>query len=415
MIDQGLRHLVERAEQVRVDFAVHLGDRVFHVDAIERDIAVVRIDDDFHAVADVVQSGDARGVGVQVGLRIRVLDPEEPAIHRHEVRIRVQQQKRRDGLYTFTDVAPVEDAAFVGDCVADQHVVVTELPGVRQAPDQGVELHATGSLVDRRLVAVLADREIELLLVGVDNDEVGRYLAVVDARLFDIDDANRRDVPDEVFGQAAIGHLVHRHHGEPKAVGELQARVYPTLLVGWQARLVQLSGAEHDLADLAIDHVAIDVHMQEVIERRKRLELVQHLPERAVVPEADVLYRLRVGGDLRFGDARNARREAAFFDLVQAIGSAGGLDVALDELSLLGQLVWIDRELLDRGRIDEATDDGAGDPEAHRTHRQHEEPAPEETDHDRDAHQGRQPHQQVNHGKLGVDIRVGGAERCASV
>ena len=135
------------------------------------------------------------------------------------------------------------------------------------------------------------------------------------------------------------------------------------------------------------------------------------MPEGPVVPEANVLYRLWVGEDLRFGDAGNARRETAFFDLVQAVGSASGQDVAIDELFLLGQLVRIDRELLDRGGIDEAADDGADDPEAHRTCRQHEEPAPEEADHDRDGHQGRQPHQQVNHGKLGVDIRVGGAER----
>ncbi len=133
---------------------------------------------------------------------------------------------------------------------------------------------------------------------------------------------------------------------------------------------VELALGEHDLAGGAVDAVAVDVDVGEVVVGADLLDLAEGVLERVPVPEADVLERglvvLGVGGvDGGFGG------ELVLREAVEAVGGARGFDVVRDVRLFADELVGLDDEGGDVP-ADEAEDDpadgggsdGGGDPSA---------------------------------------------------
>ena len=130
-----------------------------------------------------------------------------------------------------------------------------------------------------------------------------------------------------------------------------------------RAPQVQLARCEHHLPLLAVDRVAIDIHVLERVERADRLDLGKRVACWACVEEADVGERRLIGGDLLLGHGRfsGERRD---LDLVEAPRQPRHVDVAVDEELFLLDLVGVDLEGLDERGIDESADDAGDDPEA---------------------------------------------------
>ena len=109
---------------------------------------------------------------------------------------------------------------------------------------------------------------------------------------------------------------------------------------------VQLASREHHLPHRAVDLIAVDVDVGEVVVRADLLDLAQRVLQRAPVPEADVLQRrLVVRGVERF-DAR-FRRERALREAVQAEREPRHLDVVRDVRRFAHELVRFDDEAVD--------------------------------------------------------------------
>ena len=78
-------------------------------------------------------------------------------------------------------------------------------------------------------------------------------------------------------------------HGDAVAVGVDQLFVDPVAAAFGELVDVEFAGGEHDLALFAVDLVAIDVDVGEVVVGTDLLNLAERILERAPVPQADVL------------------------------------------------------------------------------------------------------------------------------
>ena len=102
-----------------------------------------------------------------------------------------------------------------------------------------------------------------------------------------------RQVADDEVGQAVRLDRVHGHHRDAIAVGVHEMRVQPVV----DGRVLverHLAPGQHHLALLAVDDVAVDVDVREVVVLAHGLELVQGRAQRPVVPQAGVGERVRV-------------------------------------------------------------------------------------------------------------------------
>ena len=166
---------------------------------------------------------------------------------------------------------------------------------------------------------------VELGGLGARDDPGRGPLAEVDARLGDDRRARLRDdrqVADDEVRQAVGLHRVDGHHRHAVAVGVHEVRVQP-VVDGRVPVERHLAPGQHHLALLAIDEVAVDVHVHEVVVLADRLELVQRRAQRSVVPQAGVGEGVRivderlrgqdVGGRIRVArSSRPGRRRAAW-------------------------------------------------------------------------------------------------------
>ena len=87
--------------------------------------------------------------------------------------------------------------------------------------------------------------------------------------------------------------VIDRGHRDADAVGVDEPLVDPAR----GARVLvegQLASREHDLRQLAVDLVAVRVDVEEVVVLADRLELVEGVAERPVVPEPGVVERVLV-------------------------------------------------------------------------------------------------------------------------
>ena len=147
-------------------------------------------------------------------------------------------------------------------------------------------------------------------------------------------------------------------------MGEGEALVYPALLVGLKVIVRELPRGEEDLAFLAVDLVAVDIHVREDVLRALGLDVVESVAERAVIPETHVLQDLGIGFDVgEGGDGLGG--EFLLLNRLEAEGEAGGGDVALDELGLAGQFIRLDGESLNDGGVDDGADDADGEQQRH--------------------------------------------------
>ncbi len=122
---------------------------------------------------------------------------------------------------------------------------------------------------------------------------------------------------------------------------------------------MDFAGRDHDLAVLAVDHVAVVVHVDELVVGPDLLELPVGLQQRRIVPEAHVLDREVVAPQILAGQVLLGG-EVPLLDVVELVGHAGVLDVPLDIGPLEDDLVGDDLEFLDDGRVDPAPEDEEG-------------------------------------------------------
>ena len=122
---------------------------------------------------------------------------------------------------------------------------------------------------------------------------------------------------------------------------------------------MHLARREHHLAVLAVDHVAVVVHVGELVVRPDLLKLAVGLQQRRVVPEADVLDREVVAAQILAGQVLLGG-EVPLLDVVELVGQARVLDVPLDVGPLEDDLVGDDLELLHEGRVNPPAENEEG-------------------------------------------------------
>ncbi len=134
-------------------------------------------------------------------------------------------------------------------------------------------------------------------------------------------------------GQAFGGEAVDRVHCDAVAVGVDELVVDPVAAALGEFVDVEFADSEHDFALCAVDCVAIDVDVGEVVVGANLLDLAEGVFEGLHVPEANVLEGgLIVGG---IGRAHGGfGGEFSLGEAVEAVGLAGHLDV-VDDVGLL--------------------------------------------------------------------------------
>ena len=99
--------------------------------ASEASATVIGVDDDFHRIADVIQTFPAQrlGIGEPVAGRISILYPKDPTVADDRIGVLVETEKRGDRLNAFGDVATEKNAALTRNGAGEQDVGVVEIPG----------------------------------------------------------------------------------------------------------------------------------------------------------------------------------------------------------------------------------------------------------------------------------------------
>ena len=378
MVLEALWHLGQRLEQARVDRAEVAHDGVGLVDDVVGHGSVVRVGDDLHAVADVVeitvrdagaaghQRVEALAVGVAISDGVCVVDPPELAVRDDEIRILVVLEERRDELLALGDVAVEQDAAGGLDLVAEEQVGLAEAQREQEPVPERADADAALARITRAGVCALL-RVVELLGRAVHDHVVVGQLAVVDARLVDLRLALRWDVLHQELRTALGRDPAHRRHHRAEAVRELQVAVHPRLLQ--QGRGVELARRQHDGHLAATDGIAVDIYVGEVVVRPQRLQLIEVREQAVVIPEP---HRQRVGelaSRLRL-TRRVGHVEQRLFDLVERVRGARRRDVPLDVWTLLVQLVGCHDVVLHDRWVHAVDEHGRGEPQHDRA-RQH--------------------------------------------
>ena len=320
-------HRLDRREQAREGGRVGAHERVLRVGDVEAHGPLVGVDDDLDRVPDVVaEPGDALGVREPVGGRVAVHDPGEvPVGADDQVRVGVESKERRDPAHALADLAVEQDPALRRDLGAQEDAVGAEADGEEEPPPDGSDLDAAlplvgrvDVLVARRVVDLLGPRPHEHVVVG--------HLAEVDLRPRDAErrlGGHRRDVLHVELGQPLPRDAVDGPDHRPVPVGVLEVLVDPLeigvapLDVAREVLVRELARGEHDLLVLPVDDVPVVVHVDEPVVRPDLLQLREGQEERGVVPQADVLQRRRVVGQVgavsvsRAGKSRSSIRSSA--------------------------------------------------------------------------------------------------------
>ena len=174
---------------------------------------------------------DGRRVRIARRRRVRVANPEQPAVRRHDqIGVLVVSQKRRDRRHAIGDVPVVEHAAFGGDVVAEQNLQRLESEAEQQLAAQTADAHAVGAAVDRLDVLPRPSSS------EIPSRSCSRARSCSSARRNRCSAPSRRcrrhrrlgrDVLDEQNRQPFRRHLVHRPERDAVAVGEGQVLVDP--------------------------------------------------------------------------------------------------------------------------------------------------------------------------------------------
>ena len=141
--------------------------------------------------------------------------------------------------------------------------------------------------------------------------------------------------------------------------------VNPCLLLGGQAREVELAHGDHGVAALPAHVVAVDLHagVEAVVEARL-LELLDGLRDDLRVKQAH-LGGEGLGVELP-GRGRGGRVVVRLIvDVLQAVGGQRGVDVALNVGRFEAALVGTHAELLDESRVGAGQDEGGNNGDGH--------------------------------------------------
>ena len=408
---QGVGHLGEALEQLRIDLPQRGRYGVLLVADVEADVAVVGVDHDLDGVANIVQG---RILSVGLGVRevgaagVGVDHPVHLAVRHDHVGIVVVHQERRDLFQTVVDVAVDQDLRIGLDIRRNEHLQRALADGEQQAVEE-VQLDAARAFV-RAVHVGLAAGIVEFLLGRICNDVVVRGFAEVDLRAGDRDlrhFRDRRDAVDQHVGLTGGGHLIHAGQGDAVAVGILQMADEPLVL---DAGLVDLSGRQEDLGIFAVHVIAVHVHVVEFVIRTDRLGLVVELLGRLEVVDPHVRERAHVLQDvLRRKPVLG--HKVADADVLQVVRHAGVVDVVLQIRALLVDLVGSDDQALDGSGRQRA--DGEHDDHQDRADDAHHELALLQREHEEHRGQHRQRDAGAVDVQRDIDIGVAGAVRDA--
>src|SRR6185437_12950 len=196
-------------KQRREHVAVRLQDGVLGVEDVHVHGAVIGIDGDLDAVADVVHllavNGDRLGVGVLIAGGVGVDHPEQVAMAvDDQVGIGIVAEEWRQRLDPVHDLAVHEQAGGGGEVVGEEDVGVVLFDGGGHAQRRMAEDDAGGAGVVG-VAVVVAFGVIELVLLGVDEDAAGGVLAEVEAGAGDLkvgEGAGGRGVLEDEVGLA---------------------------------------------------------------------------------------------------------------------------------------------------------------------------------------------------------------------
>ncbi len=179
------RNIGDRGKEVIEDPSIRIGDGIRRCRAVEGGRAVVGVHNDFDAVAKVVDAPRGGCIGVAIGRRVGVQNPEEPTLVDHDVGIGIKGEEGRDGLRPFNDAATQQDPRVVRNRPAEEHVAILQMRGQDQPGEEisGPDGAAPSTGVSTRLSDLTESRE--LLLICTDDDPVAWPLPKVDFGPFD--------------------------------------------------------------------------------------------------------------------------------------------------------------------------------------------------------------------------------------
>ncbi len=367
------RHLILLLEQFGKGPGPHLDQRVVRLEDVEIHRAVEGVHHHLHAVADVVDpvqggqlaaGGAARAgvveldglaggkrlaVRVGIGGGVGVHDPEQPPFGQDHVGVGVQMQKRGDLGNPFLDFPPEQDpAAGPGIAGKDQPQPV-EPPAEKKFLPESVHGNAAGPVVS--VVAVLFPAGIvELLLFGIDHHRRVGQLAVVDAGLVhrQLGMAGLgRNVFHQQVRQPFRGKFADVGEREAEAVGVFEAAVDEGLALLGQIVHLQLPRGHHHLPVFAVEGVAVDVHVHELVVEPDFLELLVDRVQRPPIPQPDVFKQILVF-PRRLSGKVFLKRVFPLLDLFQIEPLSGEFDVVGDVEFLEGDFVGLHPQGLKR-------------------------------------------------------------------
>ncbi len=426
VLAQHLGRFGDLGEELGERLLVGPDDRVLGVDDVQGDGAVVGVDHGLHRVAGVVErpppqaaaAVDAGGVGL-LGVRevvrggVGVEDVLELPVHEDHVGVVVVGEERGHRLGPGGDVALEEHLRVAGDVARQQRVGVTEAQGegelAHEALGPRTDPHAVGALVGGGHVLVAAVLVVDLGPLAAHDHVARLVLAEVDAGplvgdLGQVRGGLDRDVLGHQCGIAAPGLGVRRGRHDAVAVRVGEVGCVPRGVR--HAGLRQVPRRDHHLGLLAVEVVAIDVDVVDLVEGLAALLLGEALLDLGGIPEAHVGEGPGVG--LEVGRVERLPPVVlGGLDRREPVGLLGGLDVVAHVLAVEGDLVGVDPEALDEGGHEAPGEHGHEDPEADGHARQHPTPPPDVDDEEGEGEE-RDGHQQVERPHLDVDRGVGG-------
>ena len=324
------------------------------------------------------------GVGIVVRGRVRVDDPHESLggrgvpVHVDNRRVGglLERQVGRDLGHAQQRVAVIQDLRGLVRLRGEEEVRGTELDRVQELVPHVAHGRATvagerrGNLATHRGVI----RVVELLRVGAfgssDDGVVGRTGAEVDAFLVVTHFTDRGHGLLPVGRQAVTGQLVAVGGDSAVAVRVDGVLVDPGLLLGGQAREVELAHGDHRVAPFPAHVVAIDLHagVEAVVEARL-LELLDGLRDDLGVQET------HLGGQCVVVEltGRGRRRRIVVrlvVDVIEPVCGQRRINVSLNVGRLKGALIGAHAELLDEGRVGASQNEGGDDGDRHAGDRQ---------------------------------------------
>ena len=219
---------------------------------------------------------------------------------------------------------------------------------------------------DVRLLVAL--RVVEFLLPRLNVDVGIGHLAEINLWAGHAQTGHRaldRHVAQQERGQPFRRESIDRIHGDAVAVSVDQLIVDPVAAALGELIDIQLARGEHYLASRAVNVIAINIDIGEIVVGADFLNLTQRVLQCAPVPQPDVLKRSLIVRRVSRLDSR-IRGKLALRDSVQSVGLARQVGVEDNVGLLANQLVrfnykaadvpgdCLNRQITDRGRNNRA-------------------------------------------------------------